>query len=282
MKQEKDYVAKWEQAGLADDFAFGEVMKRGNSGLNLLRAIYPNLNITGIGKVNAQEEIRQSRQGHDVVLDLYFEDDQRRIFDVEMQRENRKGFWSRIWHYLLYLESQALQKGEAYEDRRPVHLAFLMSYDAMKRNKRIYHSQILFDDSEVPLKTSMTLLNSQGKVTEVTPELQDVYHLMNGKDQAVVTPFGRHLSQEIELVKLDPQKERKYMLYSLKIEEDLADARAKEKRENAIAMAKQLFKIGFDVSEVRRNLEATFQRRLAVDEIDAIVKQAQQTQSKKS
>lgn len=282
MKQEKDYAAEWKQAGLADDFVFGEVMKRGNNEINLLRTIYPDLHITGIGKVNAQEEIRQSRQSHDVVLDLYFEDDQGRIFDVEMQRKNRKGFWSRIWHYLLYLESQALQKEEAYEDRRPVYLAFLMSYDAMKRNKRIYHSQILFDHSEVPLNTSMTLLNSQGKIAEVTPELQDIYHLMNGRGKSVVTPFGRHLSQEIELVKLDPQKERKYMLYSLKIEEDLADARTEEKRENAIAMAKQLFKLGFDVSEARRNLEETFQRRLAVDEIDAIVKQAQQTLSKKS
>ena len=279
MKQEKDYTAAWAQAGLDDDFVFGEVMKRKENGLNLLRAIFPNLEITGVGKMSAQKEIRQSHQGHDVVLDLYIEDDRGRIFDVEMQRRNRKGFWSRLWHYLLYLESKALQKGEKYQDRRPVYLAFLMTYDAMQRNNRIYQSQILFDGLEVPLQASMTLLNSRGQLTKITPELQDVYHLMNGNHQAVTTSYGRKLMVEIERVKMDPEMERKYMKLEMKIEEERADARAEGKnegkRKREFDVASRLFSQGLTEKEIKENLHEFFTD-LTAQEIKEIVEQAQQ------
>lgn len=41
--QEEYYHQLWQQAGITNDFIFGNVMQMGNNCLNLLRAILPEL-----------------------------------------------------------------------------------------------------------------------------------------------------------------------------------------------------------------------------------------------
>lgn len=73
---------QWQQAGITNDFVFGNVMLIGNNFRDLLRAILPELHIQQVRLANRQRNITKMVETHGVVLDVYAEDDCQRTYDI--------------------------------------------------------------------------------------------------------------------------------------------------------------------------------------------------------
>lgn len=85
MDKKKNAVQLWHDADLTNDFVFSNVMEMGNNCRDLLRAILPELNIQKVIYLNKQKDIRVQKENRAIRLDLYAEDNQHRVYDVEMQ-----------------------------------------------------------------------------------------------------------------------------------------------------------------------------------------------------
>lgn len=65
----------WQEAGITNDFIFGNVIQMGNNCRDLLRAILPELHIQRVKLINTKKDIRNQHDQRGVRLDVFAEDE---------------------------------------------------------------------------------------------------------------------------------------------------------------------------------------------------------------
>lgn len=291
MSREQEVKNELATANFSHDYIFGKVMQYKDNSLKMLRAIFPQLEINSLRKFQSQQRIDNRYEAHSVILDIFAKDDLGRVFDVEMQVEANPGFWKRTWYYLAPIAGADLRKGQSYDDKKESFLVFIMAYDERGKGKFRYECDFLCDHERVDTGSSITLLNAQGTTGKVTPELRDVFYLMNDQLSQVKTPFGKQLIKDIDRAKLDLAKEREFMDWVARLhwaEEDAAQAEEKvatlqatlnaernatqqSKYQDALTTTKQLRQLGISDQQVSTVLQKVYGDNLSTEQIDQIV-----------
>ena len=83
--------------------------------------------------------------GHSVILDALVEDEEHRLYDVEMQITDDMNIPRRMRYYQAMLDSSFLEKGADYNDLPETYIIFITSFDTLKRNKASYEVKRYID-----------------------------------------------------------------------------------------------------------------------------------------
>lgn len=220
---------KWQRLTITDDFIFGNVIQMGDNCLNLLRAILPELDLQKLSWSQTQKQVKDQYGMHGVRLDAFAKDPNGTVFDIEMQAEIEPALGFRVRYYQAKVDIDSLKEGHSYQDLSKCFVIFLMNYDHFGGG----HYRYIFHNSKedtlgLQLENGQTwmVLNSKGRIGNITPELKELFDLMNGVGKPK-TKFIKQLVHDIERVKADPEKEREYMDLQMK----LMDAEIKGKAE---------------------------------------------------
>lgn len=269
---------QWQQAGITNDFVFGNVMLMGNNFRDLLRAILPELHIQQVRLANRQRNITKMVETHGAVLDVYAEDDCQRTYDIEMSVRQLPGLGKRIRYYQSKMDLDSLPRGANYQDMKDSYVIFLFTQDPIGLGARRYDFHYYCDQFRsqlLPTGASIVLLNSRGKRGAVTTELQSFFDLMNG--QKVDTTFGRQIMRDIQIVKNDPVKEREFMDLAVKLaderREGMNEGAEHERLKNATAFAQNMQNSGQSLAQIQHNLQDIFKGKLTKAEIDRVMQQ---------
>ena len=111
--------------GFTNDVIFGWVMKNKDNCLAVLRAILPDLNITGIVDPDTQHDITPVQEARGARLDVVVHDDQQRFYDIEMQVVDYGDLGQRACYYQSQIDNETLKKGEDFEDLKESFVIFL-------------------------------------------------------------------------------------------------------------------------------------------------------------
>ncbi|QDR73661.1 hypothetical protein FOD75_11250 (plasmid) [Limosilactobacillus reuteri] len=84
--------SKWETLGITNDFIFGAVMQMHDNALHLIQAILPDLNIKSYKFLNTPKDVKVKYDQRGVRFDVFVEDDNGRVYDIEMQVTNQESF----------------------------------------------------------------------------------------------------------------------------------------------------------------------------------------------
>ena len=133
---------KWEKLTLADDFMFGKVMSDPKLCAEMLRRIFPDLDIGEIKIVETQKTLRQALHVRGVRLDI-FTAFARSIFDVEAQNRMLKDLFRRprAYHIVIGfngLNKKSLKKSGSYEDLPDTYVIFICTFDLFGKGRHIY------------------------------------------------------------------------------------------------------------------------------------------------
>ena len=109
---------KWESLTLADDFMFGKIMRNPKLCAEMLRRIFPSLNIEKIELVETQKTLKQAVHVRGVRFDV-FTVTARNIFDVEAQKRKLKDLHRRTRAYHIAVGYNALSENSL---KNPVHM----------------------------------------------------------------------------------------------------------------------------------------------------------------
>lgn len=262
-------LKRWHDAGITNDFIFGNVMQMGNNCRDLLRAILPELHIQRVQLINTQKDIRDQHDQRGVRLDVFAEDEKERAYDVEMQVTRQKDLGERVRYYQSKIDMDSLDSGKPYRNIKHSYIIFLCPFDPFDKQLRRYTFQLRSDENpSLQLNTGakVVLLNSVGKIGEVTPELNSFFALMNGagvKDNN----FGKQITKDIESVKRDPMKERDFMDLAWKMH----DARQEGQLNMAISFARKLKSKGYNDDIIKNQLQDYFSEQLSPRDIEHVL-----------
>ncbi len=123
---------------LFDDDFLALVFENNIEGTELLLNIIFDRDDMKVSKVVKQREIKGA-EGHSVRLDILAEDSTHKIYDIEIQRQDKGNLPLRSRYYSSMLDTTLLNKGEDYSKLVPTYIIFFTEKDTVGDGKPLNH-----------------------------------------------------------------------------------------------------------------------------------------------
>ena len=193
-----------ERIPITDDFLFGAVMRKKKYCIPLLEVIL-NVKIRDIAYVNEQQAISAEVPGaKSIRLDVYVEDDQNTVYDIEIQTTWKLNLPKRTRMYQSMIDIRAMEKGQDYTKLKKSFVIFICTYDPYQSERYVYtFSKRCNEENEIILEDDATiiLLNTKGKKGIISSELRALLEYFDsGVPQ---NDYTRALDGEVELFNAD-------------------------------------------------------------------------------
>ena len=175
----------------SDDFLFCKILTENE---DITRELLELILDTKIGsvRVNKQETIDLTSDGRGIRLDVYAEDDENEVFDVEMQTTRQKNLPKRSRYYQGMIDLNLINRGDDFKKLKKSFVIFICMSDPFPGYDRcIYRFEnVCREESELALgdETYKVFLNADGTKGDVSDELKDFLHLLRdgyGKSRLV-------------------------------------------------------------------------------------------------
>ena len=236
-----DYAFKpLEELTLMDDYMFGAVM-RDKVNLKPLLEYILNVKIIDIDFVEPQKTEKEGYSSHGIRLDLYVQDEQGRIFNVEIQTSDKRNLPKRMRYYQSVIDIEVLAPGVDYLKLRKSFVIFICNYDQFGRNRYIYTFEnrcIEEPDMTFGDETMKVVVNTKGSVGEISEELKEILvYLDEGR---ATGKYTKQLDDAVQLVKSSEERRHEYMVMMIHDMEMKEEGRAEGIDQNRVESIKNI------------------------------------------
>lgn len=223
---------KLKDLNLSNSFLFGEVMWDEETSKDVLEIILQK-EIQKVVIVNKEQHLDSDIDHKGIRLDIYIEDDENTIYNVEMQVENRYNIAKRSRHYQGVIDTKLLPAGEIdYNKLNNTYIIFICLFDLFNKDKFCYtFEERCTEDLSLKLEdgTKKIFLNTKGKNTDEVPiELIEFLKLVentNINQNDLRCEKIKRLHQRVKTVKNNKEVEARYMTMLLHDKEIAMEAR---------------------------------------------------------
>ena len=120
---------QYEELAFTDDFLFCKILTSDKElCIELLEVIFGK-KVRDITYVNSQQELRQTKDAKGVRLDVYLEDDEDAVYDIEMQVSLKKDIPRRSRYYQGMVDLNLIWRGESYNRLKKSYVIFISPED---------------------------------------------------------------------------------------------------------------------------------------------------------
>ena len=176
-------MKKYEELELRDDFMFSRIMSNPKFVKPLLETIL-GVKIRKIVYPQTQKTIDLSLRAKGIRLDVYVEDDQNTVFNLEMQTSDNRNLPKRMRYYQGVIDLNILQKGQDYTKLKKSYVIFICTFDPFGEGRHIYtfcnicqeNTALTLDDDAVKI-----ILSTKGTMDDVSPEMKRILDYIDGK-----------------------------------------------------------------------------------------------------
>ena len=249
---------KWEKLTLADDFMFGKVMSDPKLCAEMLRRIFPDLDIGEIKIVETQKTLRQALHVRGVRLDI-FTAFARSIFDVEAQNRMLKDLFRRprAYHIVIGFNglNKSLKKSGSYEDLPDTYVIFICTFDLFGKGRHIYtFRNFCAEDKEIELNDGAytIFLNTKGKLNDISPELKNFLNFVGTGKVADEDTFIKILDKKVKEAKHNTKWRDEYMLLLTREDEKFAEGVHEGENRANERVAMNMLKDGEPIAKISR------------------------------
>lgn len=112
-----------------------------------------NIKIRDIVYVDYEETIQMTAKSKGIRLDIYVEDDDNTVFNLEMQTTTYKELPKRSRYYQGIIDLNMIEKGESYDILKESYVIFICTFDFLKKEEvftsLIKHNKISINKKEL-------------------------------------------------------------------------------------------------------------------------------------
>ncbi len=176
----KDY----EELRFNDDFMFCKILQENEDLCKELTELVIGRKIGTIVKSEKQKAIEITADGHGVRFDVFFEDDEKRVYDIEMQRSDTLELPLRSRYYQGMIDLDYLEKGRKYKELPDSYIIFLCTFDLFKLGYHKYSfvpSCREVDDLKLADGTERVFICAGGDKKDVSEDVNDLIDYLIGK-----------------------------------------------------------------------------------------------------
>ena len=239
------YMEKaFEELQLKDDFMFGIIMRNPKFCKPFLERIL-GIKISRIEYPKSQDIIDLAADAKSVRLDIYVEDDDNSVYNIEMQTTENGNLPKRTRYYQGMIDLGILEKGENYKNLKRSFIIFVCTFDLFGKGRHIYtFENCCIQDCAIRLGDDAVkiILNTKGIMNDITPEMKRVLDFIDGKEAS--DDYTRELEKEMKSIRENEKWRLDYMTLQMSyqekfeqgVEQGIEQGASQEKKKSAIRM----------------------------------------------
>ncbi len=212
-------MKKYEELDITDPFIFAKVMSEKELCKPLLENIL-NIKIRDIVYVDYEETIQMTAKSKGIRLDIYVEDDNNTVFNIEMQTTTYKELPKRSRYYQGIIDLNMIEKDESYDILKESYVIFICTFDFFEKGRSVYEFEnVCLEDSEIKLNdgTHKIFLNTKGDKSDINKELKSLLEYFEGSEPE--SELTRRIDRKVIAARKNERWRREYM--SLQMEMNL-------------------------------------------------------------
>lgn len=221
MAKLKDYS----ELTFIDDFMFCKVLTSRPELCKELLELILEMKIKKISFPESQKTIEQTYDGRGIRLDVYIEDADNTVYDLEMQTTEQKDLPKRTRYYQGMIDLNLIQRGSKFKALKKSYIIFICLTDPFGKNLPIYtfENRCRQDDSIIlGDEAYKVIINANGNREGLSEEMSDFLDFLQGKDND--GKLAGKLENAVKDAINKKEWEVDYMTLRMKYQEEREDA----------------------------------------------------------
>ncbi|WP_455719111.1 Rpn family recombination-promoting nuclease/putative transposase [Agathobacter sp.] len=204
-------IKKYEDLTISDDFMFSIIMRQPEYCKPFLETVL-GIKIDHIEYPKFQEVIDLDIKAKSIRLDVYVDDGENTVYNIEMQNVSKPDQPKRMRYYQDLIDLDLIEKGQDYNELKNNIVIFVCTFDPFKLGRHYYSFEnICIEDHELKLNdgTKKIILNTKGIIDDISPDLKTLLDFIDGNKPE--DAFTRKLSVAVEDARLSKKWRVQYM-----------------------------------------------------------------------
>ena len=229
---------------LSNDFMFSQVMRNEDICILFLEALLQK-DIKHIVFIDKQKDLSDSYTSHGIRLDVYINDENGTVYNIEMQNSSRRVLERRCRYYQSGMDRHLLEKNADYDELGETYIIFVCNFDYFRRGLAVYEREskfkgcedLIYDDG-----SHVLFLNShyrKGNADHAILEFLDYVRTNNETESH--SDLMEKVKTAVQSVRNDETKEESYMTWEMSMRDARKEAKEEgraEERANNIRLLK--------------------------------------------
>ena len=211
---------RYEDLQIKDDFMFGMIMRNPKYCKPFLEIVL-NEKIKTITYPKTQFCIDNDVHAKGIRLDVYIDDTENTVYNIEMQSHQKAYLPKRIRYYHSMIDLDLLEKGMDYTELKKSVVIFVCTFDFVGKGLPIYtFEQRCKEDPFLSLQDNSTtiILNTKSNKNNITPRLRALLEYIDGKQPS------DDYTKELDVAVKKAKTNKDWKVIYMKMEADLHDA----------------------------------------------------------
>ncbi len=261
--ESKPVIKSFEELEFKDDFMFGVIMRKPQYCRPFLETIL-GIKISDIKYPKTQGTIDITTNAKGVRLDVYVEDGENTVYNIEMQVTINKNLPKRSRYYQGMIDLNILEKGEDYKNLKRSYVIFICTFDLFGEGRHIYtfenrciqNTNLVLGD-----ETTKIILNTKGTMNDISPEMKNLLDYIDGQEAS--DEFTKELDTAVKTVKNNERWRVEYMTLEMRYRELLEQG-----REEGIDIGRtEGIELGLEQEKMQTALRMLHAGKLSIEEI---------------
>ena len=224
----------WEELTFQDDYLFKRVMCEIDICTKVLETLL-NIKIIKVEYIQKEVIFKENYDNKGIRLDVYLEDSNGVIYDIEMQVQALKEeeFAKRLRYYQALIDASILYVGQDYEQLKKLYIIFICPFKLFGGEQQIYtFKNYCKENKEIELKDDVTkiLVSTKGKKDKnVNADLEALFAYINGNK--IDNPLVNMIDDRVKFIKNQEEERTMYVQYGLKIRDERKEAKEEGRAE---------------------------------------------------
>ena len=255
---------EFDELSFTDDFMFCKVLVNNPDICKELVEMIVGRKVKTIVNPDNQKTIDMTSDGKGVRLDVYFEDQENVVYNIEMQTTNPGNLPKRSRYYQGVIDLNIIEKGADYSELKDNYIIFICTSDVIGKGRHLYSfDNVCSEDNSIHLNdgTHKVFLCAGAEADDVSDKAKRFLDYLAGKMSD--DSFVKRIDEAVHQVREHEEWRAEYMTLMMRDRQKIAEGRAEER---ANSISKMLLN-GASREQVKEFLNATD------EEIDAVLQQ---------
>ena len=214
----------FEELSFVDDFMFCKVLEDNEDLCKELLELILEKPIHRIQLRTKQKNIDVAYEGKGIRLDVYVEDGENTVYDIEMQATPVLALPKRTRYYQGMIDLDLIEKGAAYQELKKSYVIFICSKNPFKDEKRHKYSfeNVCLEDKTILLgdEAVKVFLTPDGEADDVSPKMKEFLNFISGGIPN--DDFTRRLDEAVAKQKVSKERKKEFMKFEILMQEEHA------------------------------------------------------------
>ena len=234
----------WQEATIQNNYIFSKTMEMHPELCRRLIEKILQIKIRKIEYPEREKVLEERLDAKGIRLDVYVEDDNNRVFDLEMQIADSDNIAKRMRYYQALIDGDKLKRGEHYSVLGESYIIFICCFDKFNRGRHIYTFRNRCDEDNLSLNDGAVkiFLNTKGTADDVG---EDVKNFLDYVERGIVAgEFVQEMDLAVQDVKFNKRARLGFMTFEMFLKEremqSREEGREEGREEKAFEMVKNL------------------------------------------